>query len=262
MKPLLDILAIILVGSVMSAQFGGAIAETPKKKVEKKQSSSGDNTLSSTKSTTEKKQQGGAKAKPKNRPYIFTRPVPTPSGTPYAEPGRATNPVPQPSRSTSPSGQSTEPRAAARSNPDEPGTGGRQGITTSAARPGSGAAIVGAGAAVIGANALLNHNSSTMRYLADGDQVRLVYEAPRAGLGDLGIQPGTELFNGRKTGPNSYAGEATTFSPRQCGATHFAVAGEASSNGRQVTLRGQAPVRNAGCQVTGYRNENLVFVVR
>ena len=97
-----------------------------------------------------------------------------------------------------------------------------------------------------------------MRLVTEGDTVRLLYERPRTGLGDLGISAGMQLFNGRKTGPNSYAGQATTFS-RQCGGANFAVAGESTNNGRRLVLRGQAPVRNGSCQVSGYRNENLIF---
>ena len=97
-----------------------------------------------------------------------------------------------------------------------------------------------------------------MRLVNEGENVRLLYEAPRSGLGDLGINPGTPLFNGRKTGANSYAGEATTFS-KQCGGANFPVAGEATGNGGHVVLRGQAPIRDGRCQVKGYRSETLVF---
>ena len=103
---------------------------------------------------------------------------------------------------------------------------------------------------------LFSHNNSTMKFVPEGDTVRVVYDKPRSGLEGLGIKSGTPLFEGKKTGPNSYAGEATTFS-RACGAAKFPVAGEAG--GGVVTLRGQKPKRDGKCNVTGYTSETLVF---
>ena len=100
-----------------------------------------------------------------------------------------------------------------------------------------------------------------MRLVTEGLAARFLYEAPRSGLGELGIKPGTLLFDGKSTGGNSYAGEATTFS-RQCGPATFAVAGEGSAEGNRVVLRGQAPNRDSSCQVSGYRSETLVFDLR
>lgn len=103
---------------------------------------------------------------------------------------------------------------------------------------------------------IYSHNNSTMKFVPDNDTVRVVYDKPRSGLDTLGIKSGTPLFEGKKTGPNTYAGEATTFS-RNCGAAKFPVAGEV--DGANVTLRGQKPVRGADCNVSGYTSETLVF---
>ena len=121
---------------------------------------------------------------------------------------------------------------------------------------GSAAAVVAGGGAAAVTAAVYSHNNSTMKFVPEGDTVRVVYDKPRDGLGALGIAPGTPLFVGKKTGPNTYAGEATTFS-RKCGAAAYPVAGEAS--GGTVTLRGQKPVRGGDCNVSGYTSETLVF---
>lgn len=104
--------------------------------------------------------------------------------------------------------------------------------------------------------AAFSHNNSTMKVVPEGDAVRVVYDKPKAGLEGLGIKPGTPLFEGKKTGPNSYAGEATTFS-RNCGTATFPVKGDAKDG--TITLRGQKPVRNSDCKVAGYTSETLVF---
>ena len=113
-----------------------------------------------------------------------------------------------------------------------------------------------AAATASSAAALYNHNNSTMKFLPEGDTLRVLYDKPRDGLGSLGITPGTPLFEGKKTGPNTYAGEATTFS-RTCGAAKFPVAGDVT--GGRIVMRGQAPSRGSDCKVTGYRSETLVF---
>jgi hypothetical protein len=102
------------------------------------------------------------------------------------------------------------------------------------------------------------HNNSRMRVVNAGDEVRVIYEQPRSGLAGLGITPGTPLFEGKKTGPATYAGQATTFS-RACGPARFPVAGELSGDGRRLMLRGEKPMRGGSCQVTGYSSETLSF---
>jgi hypothetical protein len=106
------------------------------------------------------------------------------------------------------------------------------------------------------------HNSSVMQLHNENERFAFVYESPRSGLDNLGIRSGTLLIEGERTGTATFAGQATTFSPRQCGPAAFAVAGEANSDGSRVTLRGQKPNRDGNCQVTGYSGETLVFELR
>ena len=121
--------------------------------------------------------------------------------------------------------------------------------------PAAATAAVATGAAAA-ATVSYSHNNSAMKLVPDGDVVRLIYDKPRDGLEPLGIKPGTPLFEGKKTGANTSAGEATTFS-RTCGTAKFPVAGEAQ--GGTVTLRGQKPVRDGDCKVSGYTGETLTF---
>lgn len=242
--------AVVVILSVLALDVGAAFAETPQKESKKQSGSESDK--SNSKNPAEKKAEKKVDPKKTYQRAFPTKPVPTPTGTPYAEPSRA------PVRNTN----GTEPQPAAERSGAPRATIGESQRSNTAAAAKSGAAATSAAAVALPASGLFGHNNSTMRLVTEGDTVRLLYETPRSGLGDLGIKPGTELFNGRKIGPSSYAGQATTFSPKQCGPTYFAVAGEASGNGRQVTLRGQAPVRNASCQVTGNRSENLVFVLQ
>lgn len=108
------------------------------------------------------------------------------------------------------------------------------------------------------APALWRHNGSTMKAVYAGDTLRIAYDAPRSGLASLGIAPDTQLFQGRKTGSNTYAGDATTFS-KTCGPANYPVSGELAPDQRSVTLKGRAPARGANCQITSYRDETLVF---
>ena len=111
---------------------------------------------------------------------------------------------------------------------------------------------------VAAAPALWRHNGSTMKAVYAGDTLRIAYDAPRSGLASLGIAPDTQLFQGRKTGSNTYAGDATTFS-KTCGPANYPVSGEVAPDQRSVTLKGRAPARGANCQITSYRDETLVF---
>ena len=127
------------------------------------------------------------------------------------------------------------------------------------ASTGAAALVTGStGAALTGAK--WSHNNSTMRVESQGGTMRVLYDQPKSGLAGLGIAPGTPLFDGKKTGANSYAGEATTFS-KSCGPAKFQVAGDLSGDGRRLVLRGQKPERGSNCQVSGYRPETLSFEV-
>jgi len=102
-----------------------------------------------------------------------------------------------------------------------------------------------------------DHNGSTVALEASGSTRRFVYHSPRPGIP---VDAGTLLFEGRKIG-NRYTGKAFTFS-KQCGALAFPVEGPVSQDQRSVTLRGQAPRRDANCSVAGRRDEVLVFQLK
>jgi serine/threonine protein kinase len=102
-----------------------------------------------------------------------------------------------------------------------------------------------------------NHNGSLVYLSANGASRRFYYERPRDGLLPLGVQRGTLLFEGRKEG-NRYSGTAYIFT-RNCSPAPYEVSGPISPNDEQVTMHGRAPLLNAACQTTGYRDDVLVF---
>lgn len=162
-------------------------------------------------------------------------------------------------RSTGTDAASPRPAATeAAMKPATPSTAGTAPAAAQGTAPKSAATLsaVPAARATSAAAAVYSHNSSTMKFIPEGDVIRVIYDKPRDGLEPLGIKPGTPLFEGKQTGPNTYAGEATTFS-RNCGSAKFPVAGQA--DGGVVTLRGEKPKRDSDCKVTGYSSETLVF---
>jgi len=104
---------------------------------------------------------------------------------------------------------------------------------------------------------LWEHNGSLMRLVATGASRKFFYESPRQGLGEVGIEKGSLLFEGTKNGDN-YAGTAYVYS-RRCGRIGFAVSGPVAPDQRSVTVYGQAPIRAENCLPGGYRNETLSF---
>ena len=101
------------------------------------------------------------------------------------------------------------------------------------------------------------HNNSQMALSGAGDQMKFAYEKPRSGLSDIGINTGTTLFTGSRKG-GSWTGEAITFS-RRCGQLKFEISGTESSDGKKVELRGRKPNLDGSCNVSGHRDEVLVF---
>ena len=102
-----------------------------------------------------------------------------------------------------------------------------------------------------------DHNGSVVSLTANGATRRFYYEMPRAGLEAIGVKPGTLLFRGRKEG-DTYSGTAFIFAPN-CPPTPYEVSGTVSAGDRQVTMYGQAPRVGAGCRITGYRSDTLIF---
>ncbi|HLL29274.1 MAG TPA: hypothetical protein VKT73_16675 [Xanthobacteraceae bacterium] len=102
-----------------------------------------------------------------------------------------------------------------------------------------------------------DHNNSVVELRADGDERQFVYTQPRAGLP---VTPGTVLFTGTRSGKN-YTGTAYVFT-KECGGTEYSVSGAANPDDSTVTLHGQAPILDARCNVTGTKDDVLIFSFR
>lgn len=101
------------------------------------------------------------------------------------------------------------------------------------------------------------HNGSIMRLEASGNGRRFYYEAPRAGMRNVGVTPGTLLFEGTRDG-DIYSGTAYIFA-RGCAPAPYTVAGVVSDDDRRVTMSGRAPRLGRDCSINGTREDTLVF---
>ncbi len=101
------------------------------------------------------------------------------------------------------------------------------------------------------------HNGSIMRLETSGSERRFFYEAPRVGIRKVGAKPGTLLFKGLLKG-SAYSGTAYVFAAG-CNPQPYAVEGRVSDGGRRVVMTGKAPRLSAACEVTGSRDDTLVF---
>lgn len=105
---------------------------------------------------------------------------------------------------------------------------------------------------------LWQHNNSVVALYASGPAREFRYHEPRVGMQQEGVDPGTVLFSGIKSG-NTYSGTAFIFS-RRCGAHPYQVSGTITDDGREVTMLGTAPATfNASCHPVLYRQDVLVF---
>jgi hypothetical protein len=107
------------------------------------------------------------------------------------------------------------------------------------------------------ASSYWEHNGSIVNLQDKGNGRWFYYHTPRSGLA---VQSGTLLFEGRKDG-STYAGTAYVFSPT-CGKSGYPVKGVVSRDQTSIRLYGKAPRRDSNCNVTGYRNDELVFTYR
>lgn len=101
---------------------------------------------------------------------------------------------------------------------------------------------------------LWNHNGSVVRLQASGRRREFVYVQPQSGVP---AHRGDVVFRGQRGG-GAYRGTAYQYSS-QCGRIGYAVEGPVAPGEREVTLRGDAPVRDSGCQMVGSRPDQLVF---
>jgi regulator of sirC expression with transglutaminase-like and TPR domain len=104
---------------------------------------------------------------------------------------------------------------------------------------------------------LWEFNGSSVSLAASGGGRKFYYEKPRQELVDVGVGPGTLLFEGRRNG-NQYAGRAYVFS-KYCGALGYDVTGQVGADDRSVTLYGSSPRVDPTCRVVEYRDSVLVF---
>ncbi len=86
------------------------------------------------------------------------------------------------------------------------------------------------------------------------------YARPRAALEERGVTSGQLLFEGERSG-NIYAGTARIFATPPCGEFTYKVEGPVSADQRTVTMYGRAPRVNSNCEITGYRDDTLVFTL-
>jgi hypothetical protein len=110
------------------------------------------------------------------------------------------------------------------------------------------------------ADSCWDHSGSLMRLTAAGNSRTFLYEVPREGIARVGVDRGTWLFSGQKSG-EWYSGTARVFS-RGCSALQYTVEGPVLQNPLRVVLRGSREVfRN--CAPTGQWTEDvLVFTYR
>lgn len=121
------------------------------------------------------------------------------------------------------------------------------------------AAVVVVGVGTAQADSCWMHNGSVMRLIADGDSRVFVYERPKAGLRQIGVRRGTELFRGVTYG-QSYEGVARIFSTECPGeSTEYEVSGPILEGQTKVVLVGRREIyRN--CTPTGrFTQDRLVF---
>ena len=102
-----------------------------------------------------------------------------------------------------------------------------------------------------------NHNGSVVSLVSDGKKQKFVYDAPRVGLLDVGVKPGTVLFEGQREGHN-ITGTAYQFY-RTCKAHSYDVTGATSDDRKTITLKGKVPVLDLNCNSTGTRDDVLIF---
>ena len=105
-----------------------------------------------------------------------------------------------------------------------------------------------------------DHNGSRMGLVAVGTRRMFYYAHPRPALSERGVASGQLLFEGERNG-NHYAGTARIFATPPCGEFTYRVEGPVSADQRTVTMYGRAPRVNSRCEVTGYRDDTLVFTL-
>jgi hypothetical protein len=99
-----------------------------------------------------------------------------------------------------------------------------------------------------------------MGLVAEGNRRQFYYVAPRAALAERGVAPATLLFDGERLG-NRYEGQARIFAAPPCGVFTYTVTGSVAADQRSVTMNGWAPRIGNRCEITGYRDDTLLFTL-
>lgn len=105
---------------------------------------------------------------------------------------------------------------------------------------------------------MYDHNGSLMEVQLCDNYLGITYVRPRAGL-PSSVVNGTLLFEGRISGIGAVSGQSRLFSAT-CGELTYDVEGAVRPN--SILLSGTAPVRDANCRVTRYRNDELLFTLQ
>lgn len=122
-------------------------------------------------------------------------------------------------------------------------------------------ALIAASLSTSKAQELFDHQGSTMRVERNGSTVSIFYSQPRSGIRNVGVQPGTLLFEGQLNA-GYLEGNSRIFS-RRCGEIDYFVYGDFRA-GAPFVLSGAAPVLGReSCQIVDNvydgPNANLVF---
>lgn len=108
------------------------------------------------------------------------------------------------------------------------------------------------------------HNGSTFELTKDGRARTLRYSNPRQGMRDVGVKPGTVLFEGeivKDQGGERYEGTAYIFN-KECGPIAYKAGGPVAPDSRRITIGGGLPLgirKSTGCRSTATRYEDSTF---
>lgn len=116
--------------------------------------------------------------------------------------------------------------------------------------------------AAASADSCWDHNGSTMRLKAAGQNRSFVYEKPRKVLAAAGVKRGTLLFDGRNTG-DYYVGNARVYSKFCPGAPLiYTVEGPVKQGPLRIVMIGERQVFKR-CKATGEMTvDRLVFTFK
>jgi hypothetical protein len=102
-----------------------------------------------------------------------------------------------------------------------------------------------------------DHNGSVVFLEWKGATRNFYYRTPRPAVAIEGVQSGTLLFTGTRSGYN-YIGTAYIFY-RRCGPIPYPVRGSLSSDLHFIRLAGRAPRLDANCNIVSYFDDVLKF---